>query len=36
MPIGASKQESTDIYNRYGFYTTFSSVLGCWACVLGS
>jgi kumamolisin len=36
MPAGASKQESTDIYTRYGFYTTFTSVLACWACVLGS
>jgi hypothetical protein len=35
MTIGASKQESTDIYTRYGFYTSFSSVLACWACVLG-
>ena len=36
MPAGASKQEATDIYTRYGFYTSFSSVLACWACVLGS
>jgi hypothetical protein len=36
MPLGATKQESNDIYTRYGFYTSFSSVLACWACVLGS
>jgi kumamolisin len=36
MPAGASKQESSDIYMDYGFYTTFTSVLACWACVLGS
>ncbi len=36
MPRGATKQESSDIYTRYGFYTSFSSVLACWACVLGS
>jgi hypothetical protein len=36
MPAGASSKESNDIYLDYGFYTSFSSVLGCWACVLGS
>jgi len=36
MPLGASKQEASDIYLKYGFYTSFSSVLACWACVLGS
>jgi kumamolisin len=36
MPIGASSQEANDIYLKYGFYTSFSSVLACWACVLGS
>jgi kumamolisin len=36
LPIGASTQEASDIYMKYGFYTSFSSVLACWACVLGS
>jgi len=36
MPAGATKQESSDIYLKYGFYTSFTSVLACWAAVLGS
>ena len=36
MPAGATKKESSDIYLHYGFYTSFSSVLACWACVLGA
>ena len=27
MPAGAAKQESSDIYLKYGFYTSFTSVL---------
>jgi hypothetical protein len=36
MPLGASKKEASDIYLNYGFYTSFTSVLACWACVLGA
>jgi kumamolisin len=36
MPVGATKRESSDIYLEYGFYTSFSSVLACWGCILGS
>jgi kumamolisin len=36
MPTGSSEQEANNIYLDYGFYTSFSSVLACWACVLGS
>lgn len=36
MPSGATKTESSDIYAKYGFYTTFTSVLACWAVLMGS
>jgi kumamolisin len=36
MPAGKTKADANEIYSKYGFYSTFSSVLACWACVLGS
>jgi hypothetical protein len=35
MPAGASKESASQTYTKYGFYTSFTSVLGCWAAVLG-
>lgn len=36
MPAGASKGDASKIYEKYGFFTTIQSVLGCWAAILGS
>jgi hypothetical protein len=35
VPAGSSPHDASKIYLKYGFYTSLTSVLGCWAAICG-